>query len=359
MKVAQFIDTADIGGAETVMLELSRELRNLDVEVIIVHLNNGKLVELAKKHQLNTVSLPFSRYYRSIFTLPIFIIKFSIWLKKNKIDVLHSHLYGPISGSFFAACLSNVVHIGTLHDTYLVQERFGRGFILFLTQLFRSKLVTVSKDMLGFYQRYIPGNRKIYKITNGVQIDNYPNTEQEQEIKSTIELITVARLVKLKRHEKLLYMIKDLLNKNPLLRWNIVGDGPEYNSLLNKIKELGLEGQIILHGFTNNVKGLLRKADIFIMFSETEGLSCSVLEALASGVPCVVNDVGGNNELVISGVNGFLINDNEESEFAKKLECLISDQNLRKQFSDNAKEFVEKEYSLTKMAIRYLKLYED
>ena len=109
-----------------------------------------------------------------------------------------------------------------------------------------------------------------------------------------------------------------LCNK-PSVHLVICGDGEERENLSNLAKELGIESQIHFLGNRSDMKELYAMADIFVMASYREGLSRSVMEAMASGLPCVVSEIRGNRDLIDNGKGGYLIQSSDTEGFACKI----------------------------------------
>ena len=87
-------------------------------------------------------------------------------------------------------------------------------------------------------------------------------------------------------------------------------------------KELGKEYSFL--GYRNDIPKLLKISNCYISLSKREGLPRSLMEATAAGLPCIVSDIRGNNDLIKNGINGFLVNDSNEC--AEKINQLIHDE---------------------------------
>lgn len=356
MKIAQFIDTYDVGGAETMMVNLSLALQKEGHEVVVLHAGSEYLETVCKEKGLETLMIPDRKLYKSVLTVPLFSLKFSSFLKRNKFDVLHTHLYGPITGSFLGTGLFGLKHIGTLHDVYSVKERAGRGILLRIAQLFGTKLIAVSEDMEAFYKKYIPAAKSISTIHNGIKLSVATNNPIDPldtfDGGQSTRVVTVGRLIPLKRQLQQLEAMQDLLTNNALSMF-FVGDGPEMDSLKQKVDALNLQDKVFLLGTRNDVDVILQNCDIFVLASESEGLSCSIVEAMAAGLPCVVSDVGGNSELITSEYNGYVFAKDDFDQLTSHLKKLIDSKELRSEFGEASQKKAQASFSLESMVNQY------
>ncbi|VAW53750.1 Glycosyltransferase-like [hydrothermal vent metagenome] len=365
IRIAHFIDTQNKGGAEVTLMDLAIYQKNAGHDVFIYHHNNAYINELCNLHKIKSLPIPSHKHYKHTYTLPLYSIAFARSLNKYNIEVLHSHLFGPITGNALAAKLSGTRHIGTLHDIYMIEEKPSRIKLLLLSYKLGTQLVCVSKDMAIFYQQRLAINaNKITTIYNAAMARNAPDEETKQAIykryainKNNIIIATVGRLVPLKRIDWIIDALgaidKQLLDQVSLL---IIGDGPENKSLL-KLAEGALSGNIIFTGEIENVSDLLNMSDIYVQFSNTEGLSRSIIEALACRLPCVVSDVGGNRELVLHNKNGFTIPASNRKQLSKNLSSLIRDKDLRKNFGSESLHHFKKNFNFDDFQINYLNIY--
>lgn len=153
-------------------------------------------------------------------------------------------------------------------------------------------------------------------------------------------LISVGRLDKNKNNSTLIKAVS--LCDNPSIHLVICGDGEERELLSNLAKELGIETQIHLLGNRSDMKELYDMADVFVMASYREGLSRSIMEAMASGLPCVVSDIRGNRDLIADKTGGFLCTPTNSCGFAMAISSLYSDSTLCEKMSKHNKMMIKK-----------------
>lgn len=361
MRVAQFIDTNTPGGAETIVLELCRQLAAKGLEPVLLHFGSDYLSERIEQYGIEQHRVPGWKYYKSFKTLPQFIRRFQRFLREQHIDVLHSHLYGPITAAAPACRLAGIHHIGTLHDVYVVAERPARLYLLQLAALLGTRLVCVSKDMEAFYRARARFSAKamqtIYNGTPNQPSAAPPDLRQSLALaESDLVIICVSRLVSLKNHHMLLAAFSGL---DPSLsaKLLLVGDGPMQTQLEQEAQQLGIAEQLRFLGRRNDIAELLAISDFFTLASNTEGLSCSVLEAMGAGLPAVVTTAGGNPELIAEGVSGFLVEPGDTIGFQQRLQTLAQDPQLRRQQGLAARQRAVSMFSFDRMIENYLRLY--
>lgn len=150
-------------------------------------------------------------------------------------------------------------------------------------------------------------------------------------------ILTVGRLVPEKGIRYIQKTALQVLKNNPSWKWVMLGDGPLREELEQFIHANKLQDQFFLMGNVENVDAYLKRAGIFVVASEYEGLGLSMLEARAMGVPCVCFDVKmGPRELIHHGADGYLVTPFDCEEMAEKIETLIQDSDLRRRFAEAA-----------------------
>jgi len=153
----------------------------------------------------------------------------------------------------------------------------------------------------------------------------------------SIDLILTGRLVPIKRIDILLEAVRCMTECLPDVRAAIVGDGKLRTELKHAATALGIQHNVTFAGHQEDVQDWLRRAKIFVLTSDSEGLSLSMMEAMMCGVPAVVSDVGDLGDLVENGVNGYLVPRRSPRLFADRLVELLSDEAKLESFSQAAR----------------------
>jgi glycosyltransferase involved in cell wall biosynthesis len=143
------------------------------------------------------------------------------------------------------------------------------------------------------------------------------------------------------------------------LRLLMVGDGPLRASLTQLAEQLGLQDVVWLAGDRQDVPRLLQVMDVFVLPSLGEGISNTVLEAMASGLPVIATAVGGNVELVEDGCNGSLVPAGDHLALATALTALLRDDGERARRGANARQRVCERFDWERTVADYLRVYDE
>ena len=170
----------------------------------------------------------------------------------------------------------------------------------------------------------------------------------------------------MKGHDLGIQAISNLVKEGLNLEYLIIGDGPELGNLQKLAEGLNLKSNVRLLGFKNQseIKKYLQKSDIFLMTSvydetgrrETQGVATG--EAQACGLPVVAFRSGGVPYTIEEGTTGFLAEEKNLNEFTHHLRKLCTDKALRKKMGQNARIFIEANFSNTELSKKQLSLYE-
>jgi glycosyltransferase involved in cell wall biosynthesis len=152
------------------------------------------------------------------------------------------------------------------------------------------------------------------------------------------DLILVGRFTQVKRVDLFLTVVARVKESLPRVRAVVVGDGPLMRELRGQADSLALGGAVEFAGHQSDVGPWLHRSRIFVLTSDSEGLSLALMEAMRCGLPAVVPDVGDLGDLVRDGVNGFLVEGRAPEAFAERLIRLLADEKLRDAFSQRARE---------------------
>ena len=145
----------------------------------------------------------------------------------------------------------------------------------------------------------------------------------------------------------------------PKTRLLIVGDGSQREALVRLAHELKIDQDTTFAGSLDAVAEVLQTLDVFVLPSRSEGISNTILEAMASGLPVIATDVGGNPELVTDGTHGLIVPPQDPESMAHAMATYIHDPGLRHQHGVAGRERVVTDFSMDAMMAGYRKIYSD
>ncbi len=213
----------------------------------------------------------------------------------------------------------------------------------------RFELLIVRGGRAEQYIRDFGGTNRIETITGSVEMPAKCPPVSER----TIDVIFVGRLTERKRADRFISVMHKVAQNHPDLRAAIVGDGPDTEALQQQVAELGLEEQIEFLGLRSDVLDLQLKSRIFALTSRWEGLSIAMLEAMSCGTIPVVSDVGDLRDVVESGSNGFVFDEDDIDSFAATISELLADEERMTELSAAARKMVEARCSREAIARRW------
>jgi len=151
-------------------------------------------------------------------------------------------------------------------------------------------------------------------------------------------VISVGRLVPVKRYDRLLQILIELARRQASVRAAIVGDGPQRQWLQGEARRLGISDNIDFLGQCDDVPALLARSKTFAITSASEGMSIAMLEAMAAGVPVIVPDVGDLRDIVTDGQTGVIIDPTVADDAADRIASILNDTQRLHTLSTNARQ---------------------
>ena len=294
--------------------------------------------------------------------------------RRLKPEIVHTRNLSTLEAQFPAflagvSCRIHGEHGRDVHDLdgnskkYQLLRRLSRPFV--------HQYIALSSELLLYLHECIgvPG-RKLSHICNGVDTVRFSPATSPARVLLPDKLIgadkiiigTVGRMESVKDQlglaQAFIHLIKEHPENSENLRLVMIGDGSLRNPVRSLIDKAGLSEIVWLPGDREDVPELLQMMDIFVLPSLAEGISNTILEAMASGLPVVATDVGGNSELVVRNKTGFLVPRSNPVALSQAIQRYIDDPDLRRLHGSRARRRCEDEFSIDTMVLRYQELYD-
>jgi sugar transferase (PEP-CTERM/EpsH1 system associated) len=287
--------------------------------------------------------------------------------RELKPDVVHSRNWGAIEAVVAARWLG----IPAIHSEHGVEadpstEPRRRQWIRRALYGLARQVFAVSYELQeSLVHRTGLASGKIGVIHNGVDTKRFcPSVEARMRFRAELGIADhefiigcVGRMNPIKDYPTLLRAADTLSGICPSLRILFVGEGPERTALEQLVARSTLGQRVRFLGVTPRVPEVLNALDVYVLPSITEGISNSLLEAMAAGVPVVATRTGGNPEVVLHGHSGLLFPIGGVSELADTLAALYGDPEQRQRLADGGRRRVLEEFSLESMIRHYEDMY--
>jgi L-malate glycosyltransferase len=370
IKVAMVISKAEasLGGTQKQALRLADELQSQAVSVFVLTKRKSRKRAQTQGKELNgrvqIVYLPVTDLqpaWSFLFSLLIWA-----WVNRGSFQIIHAHnaatgviasIIGWLTGKKVIVKIPSLKYVQYLNGGSLSRE-LRRWIITKKTDRF----IAVSTEMLEALREAGIAPEKLALISNGIELTAPRNTNPcalKQELSENPErpvVLFVGRLVKEKGVDRLLRAWASLPGHETMLLL-IVGDGPLREDLESQAKKLRLFPSVRFLGHQAEVSKFYSIADLFVLPSKTEGMSNSLLEAMAAGLPVVASKVGGNKDVIEDQQSGFLVDWEDTTLCAEMLLTLLSDTELRQRMGNAARRQVSA-FAMSGVAERYHNLYQ-
>jgi len=352
MVIAHVIDSMEVGGAEAVVAALCR-LQQSAGHVVSVHcLHHGGAIG----DQLSADGVPVLVHGpASTCTL---LLRLYQGFRRLRPSVVHCHNKSATVHAAAAARLAGArVLVSTRHGMAALPYRLRKELKFWIVAaIFCDRVVAVCETAR---RNMMAGARavahKVVTIRNGA----YPSrsTEGMDVLKRGFTLITVGRLAPAKNYETLLRSVAVARERVPDIALWLVGDGEEAASLRQLATELGITGIVQFCGERTDVGNWLRRADVFVLSSISEGLPISILEAMAAGLPAIVTDVGGMPEVVRLSEAGTTVPARNVETLAAAIVEFAGRRDQLQAMGERAHSCYRQHFTPERMADQYLALY--
>jgi sugar transferase (PEP-CTERM/EpsH1 system associated) len=379
LRIAHVVHSLELGGLENGVVNLLNRLNSSQFDHTLICLTRaGSFAARIKNNNVTIVDIGCSG---KSFRFPL--LKLARLFREMETDIVHTRGWGAIDAVFAAsmARVSVVIHgehgrewtdtrgsnwkrnqirriIGRLVKRYVVVSEFFRPWLTKQCGVNADKIVYIPNgvDTYHFHPVEEVADEKVANLDSRQSV--VQNLRGQLGLPSEAVLIgNVGRLDPVKDIPTLLHSFSNLLPEFPNSRLAIVGDGPLREELRNKARGLGIDHAVIWLGRRDDVPALLKCFDIFVQSSLFEGMSNTILEAMATGLPIIASDTGGNADLVAVCLNGFLFPVGDVPSLTGAIRHYLSDTVLRKAHADESRRRALSQFGISLMADRYAELY--
>lgn len=356
-------------GVDSIILTLAEGLHQIGGEAVLVPLVEGRITEEARDLGLKVD--PLGKKFRyDLFSIP----RLARLIMQHRIDILHSW---EVNGAFYACPAGRLAGV-TQVNSWQIDPRESLKQIYrseFLPQLafryylwlmrFCRRVITITPQL---HRALIKGGVspvKVMYIPNGIDVDAYDSSDKTRrtmraELKLPLDVTvvgTACRLQLIKNVPMLLKTAKRLIDAKEKVRFVIVGDGTERQTLEEMAAELKITEYVKFTGWRTDVPRLMSAFDIFVLTSRDEGMPIAALEAMALAKAVVGTDVGAMRECVAHGQTGLLVPSDDVDQMAESLRLLVRNKDGARRLGEAGRARVKREFTKDIMVQRTIDVY--
>ena len=364
IRVLYLVESMEIAGAEQVVLSLARGLdRDRFIPEIGCLTVEGPLAPRLREAGVPVVALG-KRPGLDVSVVP----RLMRMMRQRRIDIVHTHVWNADVWGRVSAALAGVpVRITTAHSVDVWKGRAQLSVDRCLSMV-TQRVVCVSEAVRTFYaDRAGIAAEKLTVIYNGIDVQPFDGPIDVAAKRRALGvdpagpvLSVVARLLPEKGHRHFLEALAALRGAQPRISGLIVGQGVMRAELEARSRELGLLDSVRFLGERTDVPEILRATDILVLPSTLrEGLSISLLEAMAARRPVVASDVGGNRETIGDSGAGLVVPPADSRSLAVALEALLADPERAHRMGEAGRAKVERDFDIRRMVRQTETIYTD
>lgn len=353
-------------GAERQALAQGTELvrRGHDVRVLTRHIPG-----LARDETLQGVAV--HRWVATSNRGPLFGLSFvhglvhALWRLRSRYDLVHTHqgLWESISTGLARDLLRGkpiLVQPASAGFFGEAQEMARtKGFAVLRRLALRNRhFAAISAEIEREWRALGVPSDQIERMASGVDAERFhpgPSVE-EGALPPRPRVVFTGRLHPQKNLDLALDIWPEVVRRTGAFLI-LVGDGPDRARLEAKAAALGVGSSVVFAGAFADPSAILRAADVFLLPSVAEGMSNSLLEAMATGLPCLASEIGGNTDLIESGRNGLLIASEDRDGWTAAVVRVLLDRRFAAELGAAARSRIETDFALPVIVDRYVDLY--
>src|SRR5687767_993446 len=355
----QLVLSLSPGGTERLVIEICKQLTDRFDSMVCCLDDRGSWAA-----ELEAANVPVVALRRQPGFQPALSRHIARLIKANGIEVVHCHHYSPYVYGLLASVFTGTQLVFTEHgrlsdDDPSLKRRMVNPFLSMLG----GRVCAVSADLKQhMIDEGFPA-RRIQVVHNGIDPARRPTAIHRHVARELLGLSpdafvvgTVGRLDPVKNLRLMLQAHAMVLQRHPHAHAVFVGDGAERAALEATAANLGITGSVTFAGYRPDVRTLLPAFDVYLNCSNYEGVSLTILEAMAAGLPVVATPVGGNPEVVVDHETGFLVPAQARS-IADAIGRLVVDARGRHLLGDAGRWRVMRHFSMARMVNEYASLY--
>ncbi len=370
MKILEFITPSNVGGAENYVVNLSKKFIEKGHKVFILcsASDNNKNSDLSVEQFLSKSGLPFKIIRADFKYNPFTVLRVAYFIKKNKFDIIHTHLSKANYIGALASKIAKKKSISTAHGLNKKGQYKYSDYVICVSNAVKENLLSQGMDetklgviyngidILKFNSQAegLPARKK-YAFSADSLEGNQSKTRSQT---SMFNVGIIARLSSEKGVDIFIEAAKFVLSDIPEAKFFIAGAGNLKDALIKRAKDLNIYNSVYFVGFIDgNLVSFLNELDVVVFPSLKEGLPLALLESMSMKKIVIVSDAGGMPEVVEDGKNGFVVKKGDADAIYQKLIFVYNNMSSLNELADSAAETIKKRFNIETCADKTFDLF--
>jgi glycosyltransferase involved in cell wall biosynthesis len=346
-----------IGGAESQVVMLAKELKKLGLLPLVVSSGGVKVAQL-EQESIRHINAPIDK--KDIFSIVSSVRILRKVILEQHVSLIHCHAVIPTLIGRMAATGKGIPIVSTGHGWAKVRL----PLIVSILRVVADHQIVISKSMLGDFIKLGFPTERVSLIYNGLNPSNFEarfNRCLRQELGANSNQVLIGMVSriseKFKGHLVLINAFNELIKEFPNVRLAIIGDGSLRTKIEDKVQALGLRDYIHFTGNRQDISHIYAALDIVVLPSLREGFPVVLLEAMAAGKPIVATNVNGIPEAVVDGKTGILVSPNDVVSLINGIRELLLNKEKAAEMGRMGRIVVKEKFTSVEMAQKVKNLY--
>ena len=342
------------GGQENRILKESVGLAKYGVRIVVLCQPGSTLEKNARSEGIEVRTCRMSKHYDVAAIASILSL-----IKREKIDVVSTH-----SGrdSFLAGIAGRIsrrrpVIVRTRHIAMPITSRITYRVLPHM-------VVTTSEYVRQYLISEGIRPERVMTVHTGIDVNRFDPENTAGDLREELglglaaPLIGTVAILRLKKgYHFLLDAVPGVLREMPEAVFVLVGDGPQRNNISRKIESMGLSHSVLMLGLRRDVPNILKSIDLFVLSTLQEAHGGVFVEAMAMGKPVIGTDVGGVGEVIVHGVNGYLVKPGDSSALCETILTMLRDRERARGMGIEGRKIVQQRFTVERMCEQMYALY--
>ncbi|MCC6866649.1 MAG: glycosyltransferase [Ignavibacteria bacterium] len=345
IKVLQLIDGGFLGGGQTNILSISKNLPVNEFNIQIASCGGGKFEQEVQKLSIDFFPVNLPKVLRTKYLKTLQEI-----YNKEKFDIIHSH--GGVAGFYGRIlkkhnpelkCVHSIHGIHYINSGKLFRKSISKTIEQYLVQFTNKTICETVNDYMTAVKNKIAGKLNTEIIPNGINTGEFANLKKNFELlnnlgfkKENFIIGNISRFDEQKNQKLILQAAYFLIKKYPDIRFVFVGSGKYLKQMQDLARESNIEDYVFFAGEQSNLKDFYSIFDIFVFPTLWEGMPYVLLEAMAARLPIVCSALPNLMEVIKPEYSALVIDPLDMDDLFKKVSALYQSSELRNEIAQNA-----------------------